>query len=62
MERITHVMSDMHWALVLKECNESERKKKEWLAQHNINAKSFYKWQQKLRIQVVTDLILSEAD
>ena len=62
MEHITHAMRARHWAEIVKECNESGMKKKDWLDQHNINAKSYYRWQQKLRIQVGTDLILSEAD
>ena len=62
MERITHAMRAQYWAGVVKECNESGMKKKVWLAQHNISEKAFYKWQQKLRVQVGTDLILSEVN
>ena len=62
MERVTHAMRAQYWAGVIKECNESGMKKKVWLAQHNISEKAFYRWQQKLRMQVGTDLLLSEVN
>ena len=48
MERVTHEMRRRKWAAIIKECNESGKKKKVWLAEHNINPKAFYKWQKRL--------------
>ena len=42
MERVTHEMRRRKWAAIIKECNESGEKKKDWLAEHNINPKAFY--------------------
>ena len=62
MERVTHEMRRRKWAAIIKECNESGKKKKVWLAEHNINPKAFYKWQKRLRMEIGTGMILSEKD
>ena len=51
MEWITHAMRRERWKEIIKECNESGIKKKDWMEIHNINPKQFYKWQQKLRME-----------
>lgn len=60
MERVTHAMRRQKWALIIQECNESGMKKKDWLAEHHINPKQFYRWQKTLRMELGTELILSE--
>lgn len=62
MERVTHEMRRRKWAAIIKECNESGKKKKVWLAEHNINPKAFYRWQKRLRVEIGTGMILSEKD
>lgn len=62
MERVTHEMRRRKWAAIIKECNESGIKKKDWLAEHNINPKAFYRWQKRLRVEIGTGMILSEKD
>lgn len=37
-------------------------KKKDWMAKNGINPKVFYRWQQKLRMEIGTDMILSQQN
>ena len=60
MERITHTMRREYWKTIIKECNESGMKKKDWLEIHNVNPKLFYRWQQKLRMEIGAELTLSQ--
>ena len=62
LERITHEMRRRRWAAIIRECNESGQKKKDWLAEHGIDSKQFYRWQNKLRMEVGTDLILAQQN
>lgn len=61
MERVTHAVRRQRWTAIIKECNESGMKKKEWLQEHNINPKSFYKWQKQLRMELGTEMILARC-
>ena len=60
MERITHTMRREYWKTIIKECNERKMKKKDWLEIHNVNPKLFYRWQQKLRMEIGTELVLAQ--
>ena len=60
MERVTHAMRRQKWEAIVRECNESGKKKKEWLEEHGIDPKLFYRWQKRLRMEIGTELILSQ--
>lgn len=49
MEHMTHEIRRQYWIDIVKRCNESGMKKKDWLKQNGINDKAFYNWQRKLR-------------
>ena len=48
------------WKSIIQECNESGMSKREWLAAHSINPKTFYDWQRKLRMEIGTELVLAQ--
>jgi transposase-like protein len=60
MEHITHAMREKYWAGIIKECCESGMKKCDWIKQHNINPKLYYRWQKRLRMEAGTNLVLAE--
>ena len=60
MERVTHAIRRQKWEAIVRECNESGKKKKEWLEEHGIDPKLFYRWQKRLRMEIGKDLILSQ--
>ena len=62
MERITHAMRRERWKQIIQECNNSGKLKKDWLREHNINPKLFYRWQQKLRMEIGTELVLAQQN
>ena len=62
MERITHEMWRRKWAAIIKECNESGMKKKAWLAERGIQPKTFYRWQKQLRMEIGTEMMISEKN
>ncbi len=62
MEVITHAMRRERWKAIIKECNESGMKKKDWLEQNGINPKLFYRWQQKLRMEIGAELVLAQSN
>ncbi|MCR5449740.1 MAG: hypothetical protein K6F23_10120 [Solobacterium sp.] len=60
MDGITHAMRRERWKTIIKECNESGMKKAYWLAAHNINSKTYYNWQRKLRMEIGAELVLAQ--
>lgn len=60
MDRVTHTMRREKWKEIIRACNESGMKKKDWLEANHINPKTFYRWQRKLRMEIGTDLILAQ--
>lgn len=62
MDKITHKMRHEYWERIITECNHSGMQKKDWMQLHNINPKSFYRWQKILRHEAATTLLSSEQD
>lgn len=60
MDKITHAMRQEKWKAIIQECNNSGMNKRDWLAAHNINPKTFYQWQRKLRMEIGTELALAQ--
>lgn len=56
MESKTHAVRHAFWEKVVAECNQSGMRKIEWMNLHNINPKSYYYWQNKLRIEKADQL------
>lgn len=56
MESKTHAVRHAFWEKVVAECNQSGMRKIEWMNLHNINSKSYYYWQNKLRIEKADQL------
>lgn len=55
MDKLTNELRRQYWTNIIKECNTSGKKKKDWLKEHNISDKTFYYWQRIIRNQVVSD-------
>lgn len=51
MESKTQDARQAYWEKVVAECNQSGMRKIDWMNLHNINQKSFYRWQNKLRMK-----------
>lgn len=49
MDQITTEVRSRSWAAIVAECNGSQMTKQEWCRQNDVNIKSFYYWQRKLR-------------
>lgn len=62
MERVTHAMRREYWKSIVQECNQSGMKKKDWLSEHHINPKAFYRWQKRLRLETGTEMILKHVE
>lgn len=60
MDKIAHAMRQEKWKAIIQECNNSGMNKRDWLAAHNINPKTFYGWQRKLRMELGTELVLAQ--
>lgn len=60
MDGITHAMRRERWKAIIKECNDSGMKKIDWLAAHNINPETYYNWQRKLRMEIGTELVITQ--
>ena len=52
MDNQANEIRTQKWAEIILECNRSGQQKVAWCAEHGINRKTFYYWQQKLRKQV----------
>ena len=61
MNRVTHAMRRQKWMAIVQECNSSGMKKKDWLAEHNIDPKKFYRWQRRLQMEVGTDIVMTQS-
>lgn len=65
MSQSSHKLREQHWMSIVQQCNrESEQEgitKTEWLERNNINYHSFYRWQQKLRNNIATDLLIGQG-
>ncbi len=62
MDKITHKMRHEYWERIITECNQSGMQKKDWMKVHNINPKSFYRWQKILRDEAAITLLSPEQD
>lgn len=60
MDGITNAMRRERWKAIIKECNDSGMKKTDWLKEHNINPKTYYSWQRKLRMEIGTELVVTQ--
>lgn len=60
MDRVTHAMRYDYWKNIVTECNQSGMGKEEWMRIHNINSKSFYRWQKILRDDAALSLVSSQ--
>jgi hypothetical protein len=60
MDKITHAMRQEKWKSIIQECNNSGMKKNEWMAAHNIDPKTFYRWQRKFRVELGTELVIAQ--
>jgi len=60
MDKITHAMRQEKWKAIIQECNNSGMNKRDWLAAHNINPKTYYTWQRKLRMEFGTELVFAQ--
>ncbi len=60
MDGVTHAIRRERWKAIIKECNESGMSKKDWLAQHKINSKTYYNWQKKLRMEIGTEMVIAQ--
>ena len=55
-------MCHEYWERIITECNQSGMQKKDWMKVHNINPKSFYRWQKILRDEAAITLLSFEQD
>ncbi len=56
MDKITHEMRLAQWTQVIRECHSSGATTRTWCAANNVNEKSFYYWQRRLREQAFLSL------
>ena len=57
MEVMTYEMRRERWKEIINECSESGMKKRDWLADHHINPKTYYRCQRKLRMENGAELV-----
>lgn len=65
MSQSSHKLREQHWMKVIQQCNQESKEegitKRQWMERNNINYHSFYRWQQKLRNNVASDLLVTQA-
>lgn len=61
MDHQANEIRTQKWAEIILECNRSGQQKVAWCAEHGINRKTFYYWQQKLRKQVAKQMSSSTS-
>ena len=62
----TELLKEEQWRVIIQDCNRvtksGEMTKREWLNANHIREATFYKWQQRLRNEVATNLLIQSAD
>lgn len=61
MDSMTTEMRKQYWTKVIEECNNSGMNKTEWLKLNNINRHTYYAWQQKLRVEKGTEILVQQT-
>lgn len=56
MDPQTTIIRTSQWEQIIQEANHSSISKREWCRQNNVNEKSFYYWQHKLRMKAISEL------
>lgn len=51
-----------YWAGVIKECQESGQKTKDWIVEHNITHDAYYYWLREVKRAALTDIMESTTD
>ena len=51
-----------YWAGVIKECQESGQKTKDWIVEHNITHDAYYYWLREVKRAALTNIIESTTD
>jgi transposase-like protein len=46
VQRLTHEVRLQQWSNIVKECRSSGKTITAWCAEHKINTKTYYRWQQ----------------
>ncbi|MBE6107088.1 MAG: hypothetical protein E7192_00420 [Erysipelotrichaceae bacterium] len=65
MSQSSHKLREQHWMSMIQQCNRESKQecisKKEWLKRNGVNYHLFYRWQQKLRNNIASDVLVSQA-
>ena len=65
MSQSSHVLREQHWMNIIQQCNRECKQegitKTEWMERNGINYHSFYRWQQKLRNNIASDVLVAQA-
>lgn len=65
MSQSSHKMREQHWISIVQECNKASKEegisKRQWLERNNINYHTYYRWQQRLRNEVASELLVVQA-
>ena len=49
MDNVTQQIRTMKWAAIIQACNNSGVSKERWIMEHNVNRKTFYRYQKYIR-------------
>lgn len=61
MNEITRQIRQIKWVEIIRECNSSGIPKNQWMAEHGINSKSFYRYQKILREHFGRDYLYGKS-
>lgn len=65
LKQSADILKEEHWKNIILECNcatkNGKMTKKEWMKENNICEATFYKWQQQLRNEIATDVLIQNA-
>lgn len=65
MGKSTNKLKEEYWRNIIQECNQATKDglmtKTEWFEIHNINPATFYRWQQYLRDEFATEVLIQRS-
>lgn len=65
MNQSSHKLREQYWMSVIQQCNRECKEegitKRQWMERHNINYQTYYRWQQRLRNEAASELLVAQT-
>ncbi len=65
MNQSSHKLREQYWMSVIQQCNRECKEegitKRQWMERNKINYQTYYRWQQRLRNEAASELLVAQA-